>query len=305
MPKACTTWPCFCWQRTSRRRRQSFWPKPWTSSARQLDATADVQSERQQLAMNQTLRGYLDDFLSATAKAESSGVEVYPAVLAWKGAVTARQQAIRRMREARQGQLDPRTAELYRQLREKTAALANLSQAVPTPAEAAAYRARLDQLRDEVESFQQKLAAVSASYRHELEQHRRTPDDVRRALPAGTVLVDLLEYSQYVLPEKKGQKATWQPRLVAFVVRADQPVERIDLGPVEPIARAIAEWRRDFGLRRNGETESPGRQLRRLVWEKIEPSLTGAKTVLLSPDGADGAVSLAGAPWQSAGQLSD
>jgi CHAT domain-containing protein len=271
----------------------------------QLDATADVQSERQQLAMNQTLRWYLDNYLSVTAEVKSPGQEAYPAVLAWKGAVTVRQQSIRRMRQARQGQLDPQTAELYQQLIEKTAALANLSRAVPKPTEAETYRGRLDQLHDDVEALQQKLAAISAPYRHELAQRGRTPNDVGRALPADTVLVDLLEYNHYAPPKKTGQKETWQRRLVAFVARADTPVERIELGPAEPIRQAITVWRLRnvdqpaagsneakeaeadrIAWKRDYQDADPGNRLRDWIWDKLAPHIAGAKVVLLSPDGA-------------------
>ena len=271
----------------------------------QLDATADVQSEREQLAMNQSFRWYLDTFLTATAEANSPGDEVYPAVLAWKGAVTARQQAVRRMRQAGQGQLDPRTAELYQQLASASRSLANHSQAVPKPEELKEYRSRLELLHNEVESLQKKLAAASASYRREFEQQKRTTDDVRRALPADVALVDLLEYGRYVSMKKQGHKETREPCLAAFVVRHEGAVERIELGPVEPIRQAITVWRwRNIGHRSLSADErksveatlaawkqeqqdaEPGEKLRQWVWNKLQPHLNGVKTVLLSPDGA-------------------
>jgi CHAT domain-containing protein/Tfp pilus assembly protein PilF len=271
----------------------------------QLDATADVQSEREQLTMNQLLRVYLDNYLSATASAKSPGKDEYPAVLAWKGAVTARQQVIQRMRQAGQEHLEPQIAEIYKQLAVKTAALANLSQSVPKSAEAEAYRARLQQLHDEVELLQQKLATASAPYRHELEQRRRTPDDLRHALPAQTVLVDLLEYWHTDPPKRKGQKANSHDWIAAFILRPDAPVERIELGPSEPIRRAIAVWRwRNLGhpslnlddkkaieatlaaWKTDEQDAEPAARVRELVWDKLQPHLNGAKTVLLSPDEA-------------------
>ena len=72
---------------------------------------------------------------------------------------------------------------------------------------------------------------------------------------------------------------------MAFVVRNDRPVERIELGPSKPIAAAIDGWRKNFGMAVGGGAD-PAEELRRLVWDKLQPSLQGDTTVLLSPDGA-------------------
>jgi CHAT domain-containing protein len=58
------------------------------------------------------------------------------------------------------------------------------------------------------------------------------------------------------------------------------------LGPVAPIAAAIESWRKSYGLPGADHESDPAAQLRRLVWDKLQPHLGDAKTVLLSPDGA-------------------
>jgi tetratricopeptide (TPR) repeat protein len=55
----------------------------------QLDLTANVQSERQQLRMNERSRGDFDKFLTAASAAKESADAVYADVLTWKGAVSA------------------------------------------------------------------------------------------------------------------------------------------------------------------------------------------------------------------------
>ena len=43
-----------------------------------------------------------------------------------------------------------------------------------------------------------------------------------------------------------------ESRLVAFIVRTDQPVEAVYFRLLEPIAKNILEWRRNFGIGRGG-----------------------------------------------------
>ena len=64
-------------------------------SQQQLDVTAVIQSERQQLRMADTVGFYLGNYLSVAQGASISAEQVYSEVLAWKGAVSARQHAMR------------------------------------------------------------------------------------------------------------------------------------------------------------------------------------------------------------------
>ncbi|HEV3416799.1 MAG TPA: CHAT domain-containing tetratricopeptide repeat protein, partial [Pirellulales bacterium] len=261
---------------------------------RQMDLTAEVQSERQQLAMRTKMLAPLNIYLTASAEANTAAEQVYPAVLAWKGAVLARQQSIRGMLHAQASAQNPRTAELYQQFSETARELDNLSRATPPAEQAEQRRRRFGQLSEQFESLQKQLAAVSADFRRESEQRKRTPDDLRRALPADTVLVDLLEYDRYIPTAEKGQKTRWQRQLTAFVVRPDRPVERIELGPAAPIADAVDRWRKTYSA-------EPAAELRRLVWTPLEKGLEGAKTALVSPDGAIARFPLAALPGKENG----
>jgi CHAT domain-containing protein/Tfp pilus assembly protein PilF len=254
-------------------------------SRESLDLSAAVQSERQQLRMSAEVRSFLDRYLSVATGAKTRAEDVYAEVLLWKGSVSARQQMIHQMHQALEGNAPPEVAKQYEELAEATRSLANLYQQIPKPDQREEHRHKLTQLSEQIEQLEQALAGANQEFRQQLEQQHRTPAEIRQVLPADATLVDLLEYDHYIPSVEKRKKATWERRLIAFIVRADQPIEMIELGAAEPINAAIAAWRKDFGLWR-GETESPGQQLRRLVWEKIEPSLNSAKTVLLSPDGA-------------------
>src|SRR5207248_1755880 len=126
----------------------------------------------------------------------------------------------------------------------------------------------------------------SEPFRNQLAEQRRTTDDIRGVLPADAALVDILQYLHAFPGDKAGHRPFPELHFAAFIVRPGKPVERVELGPVSPIAAAIEAWRRNFGASSNGLIGDPGQELRRLVWDKLEPHLDGVKLVLISPDGA-------------------
>ncbi len=113
---------------------------------------------------------------------------------------------------------------------------------------------------------------------------------MRQALPADAALVDLIEYDHFGWTDKNKDKPIWQRRIAAFVVRRDQPVAWIDLGLSADIDSAVETWRQGYGL--GEEAQQAAATLRQNVWQPLEASLTGASTVLISPDGE-----LAKFPW--------
>jgi CHAT domain-containing protein len=73
------------------------------------------------------------------------------------------------------------------------------------------------------------------------------------------------------------------PHLQAFVIRKAGQIVQVDLGPRRPIADAIDQWRSQ--AQRLGDGSFAAASLRRLLWEPLEPHLSGVRTVLVSPDG--------------------
>ena len=120
------------------------------------------------------------------------------------------------------------------------------------------------------------------------------------ALPRDAVLVDFLSARIGTSSKKDGKPTmTFERRLIAFVVRCDKPVALVDLGPVAPLAEAIDTWRATFGMSPDGA--AAGQRLRKRIWEPLEPSLVGVKTVLLSPDGVLGRLPIAALPGKKPG----
>ena len=114
----------------------------------------------------------------------------------------------------------------------------------------------------------------------------------------------MLEYTHSSPPPERKGEPKRERRLIAFVVRPDRPIARVELGPLEPIRAAIDDWRPILRRKQPAPQDEPGgpaARLRRLVWSPLEPHLAGVATVLVSPDGALGLVPLEALPGQAAG----
>ncbi|MGO8897996.1 MAG: CHAT domain-containing protein [Isosphaeraceae bacterium] len=112
----------------------------------------------------------------------------------------------------------------------------------------------------------------------------------------------MLAYRAFRPPAQGKGEFQRESRLVAFVVRSDRPIERIELGPMAPIEKAIDEWRPILTAGKvKLATGDPARALRGLIWEPLEPHLEGVDSVLVSPDGPIGMIPLAALPGKEPG----
>ena len=268
---------------------------------KQMDLSSDVQSERQQLLMVNEFRYYLNHYLSIAAEANVSAEQIYAQVLAWKGTVSRRQQAMGRVRQLLLTQHDPQLSQLFDDLVSASRELANQALAVPQAGMEKQHQQKLGELNDQVERLQQELAAKSHEFREQVAPERCTPDDLRSALPADAALVDLLEYKHLARPTELDSKPVSELCLVAFVVRPTQGIVRIELGPTAQVAAAVEAWRAQLSPGVRAPEHDAGADLRQLVWDKLLPQLTGAKMVLISPDGATARFPWAALPGKEPG----
>src|SRR5262249_6312184 len=153
------------------------------------------------------------------------------------------------------------------------------------PEQQAAWQAQISKFSGDKEHLERQLAEHSPAFRRLQEQRRLAPEQLQAALPQDAVLLDLLEYGHYLPPTKERNKESWERHRAACTVRPGRDVACLDLGPVEPIARAIAQWRQDTA----GTQPDPAgatkvaAELRRRLWEPFLPYLQAVRTVLLSP----------------------
>ena len=254
------------------------------------------QTEQQQFLMSHQVDNDMSIWFTVSGKDARWTPAVYRDVLAWKGLITVRQQGLRRALKD-----DPLFAE-FRRIKQQWSTVA-LSPPLPPsdPKSIDAWKAREPELRRNWESqkatletdherLEKELAVKSVAFRKSLEQRRVQPEDLIATLKAQdrpTALVDVLEYHYYA---RKDKDENDERRIVAFVVRGDRPVARVELGSAETIARQVAQWRESFGQK--SDDHNPGAELRQRVWLPLEPHLQGVETILISPDGA-----LAQLPW--------
>ena len=265
-----------------------------------LELAAAAQAERQQLAMGQSLRNDLNGYLSLASAARLPADAAYRHVLAWKGAVLQRQRRMHALRRLAREDHRPEVARLAGDLQDIATRLATLALAVPDPQRRDAWQRQIADLTERKEHLEGELARRSAAFRRERAQQATTPGQLQAALPPGTALVDLLEYTHNEPPaEGKGRWRT-EARLVAFVVRPDRPIARLDLGPVAPIAAAVDRWRATYGRLTPREDDSAA-TLRQRLWAPLELYLEGMPTVLVSPDGDLARLPLAALPGKEPG----
>jgi CHAT domain-containing protein/Tfp pilus assembly protein PilF len=255
-----------------------------------LDLAAAVQAERQQLVMNDMLRHNLDAYLTLAVRAQKAGEPAYGHVLAWKGAVFARQQRVRWERQ------HPELAADFARLERTTSQLAQLALAAPASSQGEAYRRQLQQLTEDKERQESDLAQKSAAFRQQQARARLSPAQVQALLPKDAALIDFLEYTDFTPSPKSKGKLDREWHLAAFVVRPGL-LEQLDLGPVRPITAAIDRWRQAVSRQSaDQELREAGTELRRRLWQPLTAHLQGVGTVLVSPDGAVARLPLAALP---------
>jgi CHAT domain-containing protein/Tfp pilus assembly protein PilF len=246
---------------------------------RYLELVSVIQSERQQLILMEGVRNVLDVHLSLAPRAQGSGETTYEHVLAWKGAVLARQRWTRLARQSG----SPELSKLFAELDSRSGELGRLALASPEPAQAKAWRQRITELTEDKERLERQLSEKTKAFRDLRAERLRTPAEVLATLPPDAALIDFLEYWKYTPPQGERKRGA-RPHLVVFLLRPGRPVQQFDLGEREPIENAVSAW-----LARGPEgrdAREPGLRLRQLLWQPLEKHLDGVRLVLLSPDGA-------------------
>lgn len=268
-----------------------------------LDETAPIQSERQQKLQQSGSRTYLDNWLSVATITRVSPRDFCETIWQWKGRVTSRQAAFRRV--AGNDALAP----LFQQLQEVTRRLAAHADRVPaappglgsdaSPDDSAvdAWRESFRQLTNKREQLEAAIAVRNDSFR--ALRQPLTVEGVAAALPKDGVLVDFLEY---IRPIGDSGAAT-EPRFLATISRAGGEPSVVDLGSASVIGAQIDAFRAGFDRSADAVTidraKAAAIQLRSTLWIPIEKHFAGATTVLVSPDTKIGMLPFAALPGEA------
>ena len=172
----------------------------------QLEISAGVQSERQQLRMADAVRVNLDLYFSLAQGAKVPAEQVYADILVWKrvpcrvGSKSCGECVNRWPRRC-----SPELVRLFDDLAAASRELANGSLLVTKPGTEALHRQKLADLSERIEQLQEQLAGKSEDFRKDLQQQHRTPAEIRRACRPIPRLVDLLEYTHYAAGSQWGR----------------------------------------------------------------------------------------------------
>jgi CHAT domain-containing protein len=123
---------------------------------------------------------------------------------------------------------------------------------------------------------------------------------IENAIPEGGALIEYRSYLRTRPPEPGSSRWSREPHYLAFIVRRDRPIVRVELGPAGPIHQAVEAWRGEV-MKKVGDPDIPGRQLCKLVWEPLGNGLEQVHTVLIAPDGMLNRVSWGALPGRKAG----
>jgi CHAT domain-containing protein/Tfp pilus assembly protein PilF len=258
-----------------------------------------ARSEREQLISAAKSRPWVDVLLQVLLRAKRTE-QAYDLIAAAKGAVTSRQRWLRLQRDL----ADNRASKLLDELRSVDTRLLHLglADAEQKSLPAIDLGKQLQELTQRREELERELIAISPAFRAEKQRARRGLKDIAAAVPDKGVLIDFVEYVPIKTDPKTGkEEPEAAPRLGAFVVRPGPKLHWADLGPSQKLAELVNRWRTGYGASRPSANQpSPAAELRRLLWERLEPHVRGAKVILVAPDGPLIGLPLAALPGSKA-----
>jgi CHAT domain-containing protein/Tfp pilus assembly protein PilF len=266
----------------------------WPSAIEAADITHDLAevflaacSEAEALDYLAQLPGLRDGLISIALHLPESSEAAYARV--WHGKA-----AIARMLQRRQAFLfdlartDPATRQTIEAWRESRRRLARLMRAPSDPERVK----QLQELTREKEQLERQLAEALPEFARQQKLNQSPHSRLLAALANGMVVLDLVQFNRFEQdPQVKGTNGERRtPSYAGFVLSRGRPVQRVDLGPAQPIDEAVAELRKAIVAR---QRSAAAETLRRRLWEPLAqhiPSRT--TTVIIAPDG-----SLAAIPW--------
>ena len=189
----------------------------------------------------------------------------------------------------------PELAELRSELTRVGAELSSLTLSTPDEeAEIGDWRTRIFELSEERDRLQRTLLEGLAQQGVVFAEP--SLGGLARALASDAALVSFLRYARdFARDPETGERLEAVDSLLAFVVRPDAAIERVELGPAGPIEDATRVWRaslgRSLGGRGIGVEESPadassesGEQLRELVLDPVLEQVSDVRTLYVVPD---------------------
>ena len=192
------------------------------------------------------------------------------------------------------GASDPQVNLLAQTVATDRAQITGLVLQGPGQSSLAEYKQALERRRTELEQAEDRLAVVSAPFRHEREQQRTGYGEVRAALPPGSGLV---AFRRYLRNDYTAAGRPPTESYVAFVLAgADSRPYAVPLGSAAHIDLLVTKWRAEVDRERTSlgraskSNEASYRvaaaRLRQAIWDPLSGRLGAAKRLYIVPDGA-------------------
>jgi CHAT domain-containing protein len=110
-------------------------------------------------------------------------------------------------------------------------------------------------------------------------------NELLKALPRDSVFVDFVAYTAWIPPKERTGKEQWASHLLAFLIRSDGEVRRLELGGLQPVEQLIQAWRQAALQNNTVALTAAADELRRRLWQPLQEQLGRPGLVLISPDG--------------------
>jgi CHAT domain-containing protein len=195
---------------------------------------------------------------------------------------------------------DPEIARLLKEMSQARSDLLAVEQAQQDNSEA------MEQATQRMEKIEGDLALRSAALRNDERVNAVSLEDLRRNMPANSVLISYVAYRRFAVEKADPSLATTMGYM-AFVLKPDSEAIRVfDLGNAWPIDQLVTRARASadaeahaggFDAKRNERAwREAGEALRELVWDPLRAVVGSAKLALVVPDGKLNLIPFSGLP---------
>jgi CHAT domain-containing protein/tetratricopeptide (TPR) repeat protein len=259
--------------------------------SRLLENIMGFTSEEQKIKFLSKIRGRLYTHLSLVAQHLSHNRQVCKEVcdlwLKRKGIVLETQ---RRFQDAILYSGDAKAIQTFQVLSRVRSQLSRLAFLGPGKGGVDVFKRRVAELRNQKEELEVKLSKLSQPFALKREFEKANCENVTKALPEGTVLIDFARIERFDFKAKKGSKRWKPPHYLVFLLRRNggAQVEILDLGTAENIDQTVAQFRKGIskpGAFKQRDVDRLSKELHRSVFLPIKSRLGGVKEIYVSPDG--------------------
>lgn len=184
---------------------------------------------------------------------------------------------------ALQRRSSPEDQALLAQLKETTAQLAHLALSGPEGMPPQQYQSTIKDLEGKKEELEAQVSRSSSEFR--AQSQSVSLEAVQAAIPEDAALLEFVIYRPFDPKAISSGSSYGEPHYAVYVVRKQGAPQGIDLGEAKPIQAVIAKFRQALRDPFSSNVREYSRDLNERIMGSIRPLITGARRLLVSPDG--------------------